>query len=191
MLVFAIAMLAGSPARADASAARRSKAPIKASNAWKRYVIDPGKLVYPKAVYVVGESPGNVRNTRGLRAPGGATTIAETGLNEHGVGSPSLILDLGVNVGDYVEIGITASDGTPATRARNSEACQARGRGGPHQARGRPAHLGGYINGGHKHRRRIYSTGCGLGGKIFGIRASWRSEPRGFSFRRNIAFRAS
>jgi alpha-L-rhamnosidase len=114
MLVFAIAMLAGPAAHADASAARQSKAPIKASNAWKRYVIDPGKVVYPKAVYVVGESPGNVRNTRGLKAPGGGvTTIAETGLNPNGVGSPSMILDLGVNVGGYVEIGIRASNGTP------------------------------------------------------------------------------
>jgi hypothetical protein len=77
-------------------------------------VIDPGKLVYPKAVHVVGESPGNVRNTRGLKAPGGgATTITEAGLNSRGVGSPSIILDLGFNVGGYVEIGIRGSNGTP------------------------------------------------------------------------------
>jgi alpha-L-rhamnosidase len=114
MLVFAIAAMALPAGHPDASAARQSKAPIKASSGWKHYVIDPGKFAYPKAVYVVGESPGNVRNIRGLKAPGGGvTTIAETGLNANGVGSPSLILDLGVNVGGYVEIGVRASDGTP------------------------------------------------------------------------------
>jgi alpha-L-rhamnosidase len=114
VLLCAVALCAALAAPADASVARQSKAPIKASNAWKRYVIDPGKLAYPKAVYIVGESPGNVRNTRGLKAPGGGvTTITQGGLNAAGVGSPSMILDLGVNVGGYVEIGIRASNGTP------------------------------------------------------------------------------
>ena len=40
-------------------------------------------------------------------------------------------------------------------------------------------------------RTTSYSTGWGLGGKIFGIRASWRSEPRGLILRRSIALRAS
>jgi alpha-L-rhamnosidase len=77
-------------------------------------VIDPGKLVYPKAVYVLNGSPTNIQNTPGLKAPGGgATTIVSSGLNEKGVGDPALLLDLGHNVGGYVEIGITASNGTP------------------------------------------------------------------------------
>ena len=114
VLMFALTAIAVLCAHASASPADQSKAPVPESAAWQGYVIDPGKLVYPKAVYVVGESPGNVRNTRGLKAPGGgATTITETGLNSRGVGSPSIILDLGFNVGGYVEIGVTGSNGTP------------------------------------------------------------------------------
>jgi alpha-L-rhamnosidase len=114
LLMFALVAIAIPAASARASVAQQSKAPIKARNGWKRDVIDPGRLVYPKAVYVVGESPGNVHDTAGLKAPGGAaTTITETGFNAHGVGSPSMILDLGENVGGYVEIGIRSSDGTP------------------------------------------------------------------------------
>lgn len=114
VLMFALAASAVLGAHASASPARQSKAPVREGSAWKRYVIDPGKLVYPKAVYVVGESPGNVQNTGGLKAPGGgATTIAEAGLNSSGVGSPSIILDLGFNVGGYVEIGVRGSNGTP------------------------------------------------------------------------------
>jgi alpha-L-rhamnosidase len=92
---------------------KRSSGPIPASSAWKRYVIDPGNVVYPRAVFVVGE-PGSVRNTRGLKARGGgATTITSTGVGEKGVGTTALIIDLGVNVGGYVEIGVSGSDGTP------------------------------------------------------------------------------
>ena len=54
------------------------------------------------------------QNPRGLKAPGGgATTITSTGVNEKGVGSTALVLDLGVNVGGYVEIGVRGSNGTP------------------------------------------------------------------------------
>jgi alpha-L-rhamnosidase len=114
VLMIALVAISLSAAQAAASTAGQSKTPIPASSRWKHLVIDPGQFVYPKAVYIVGESPGNVRNTSGLKAPGGdATTIDETGLNARGVGNPSLILDLGVNVGGYVEIGVTASNGTP------------------------------------------------------------------------------
>ena len=86
VLAFAIALAASQAGRADASVAGQSKTPIPASSGWKRYVIDPGKFVYPKAAYVVGTSPSNVRGTRGLKAPGGgAMTIDETGLNAVGV----------------------------------------------------------------------------------------------------------
>ena len=44
---------------------------------------------------------------------GGATTITSAGVGEKGVGDTALILDLGVNVGGYVEIGVRASNGTP------------------------------------------------------------------------------
>ena len=65
-------------------------------------MIDPGKLVYPKAVYVLGGSPGH-SETPGLKAPGGgATTITATGLNSRGVSSPYSARP-GLNVGGYVE----------------------------------------------------------------------------------------
>ncbi len=76
-------------------------------------MIDPGKLVYPKAVFADG-APTGVQNLRGLKARGGgATTITSSGVTASGVGSSALVLDLGVNVGGYVEIGIRASNGTP------------------------------------------------------------------------------
>ncbi len=114
MLVFGMALVASQAGSAYASVAGQSKTPIPASTGWKRFVIDPGNLVYPKAAYVVGTSPSNVRGTSGLKAPGGgAMTIDETGLNAAGVGNPALLLDLGENVGGYVEVGVTSSSGTP------------------------------------------------------------------------------
>ena len=109
-----MALVASQAGRAHASVAGQSKTPIPASSGWKRFVIDPGKFVYPKAAYVVGTSPTNIRGTSGLKAPGGgAMTIDETGLNSAGVGNPALLLDLGENVGGYVEVGVTSSSGTP------------------------------------------------------------------------------
>ena len=111
-LVFVLAMLPPA-AHAANPVKRQSRAPIPASSGWKRYVVDPGELVYPKAVYVVG-SPTSVQDIEGLKASGGgATTIASTGIGASGVGSPALILDLGVNVGGYVEVGVSGSNGRP------------------------------------------------------------------------------
>lgn len=98
---------------ANGSVRGQSRAPIPASPGWKAYVVDPGPVVYPKVVYAIG-SPAGVQNTRGLKARGGgATTITSAGVGEKGVGDTALILDLGVNVGGYVEIGVRASNGTP------------------------------------------------------------------------------
>ena len=95
------------------SVRKESRAPIPPSSAWKRYVIDPGNVVYPKAVYAIG-SPAGVQNAPGLKASGGgATTITSGGLDAKGVGDTALVLDLGENVGGYVEIGIRSSSGTP------------------------------------------------------------------------------
>ncbi|HEY6399488.1 MAG TPA: alpha-L-rhamnosidase C-terminal domain-containing protein [Solirubrobacteraceae bacterium] len=78
------------------------------SNAgWQRYVIDPGALVYPKSVQVLGPS-GTVSDPNGLTFAGrGVTTIHATA-----AGVPRLILDLGVETGGYVEVGVTKTDGT-------------------------------------------------------------------------------
>ncbi len=112
MLIFVLAAMPATARGAD-PVRKESRAPVPASSAWKRYVIDPGDVVYPKAVYLVG-SPGGAQNTRGLKGRGGgAATISSTGLGAEGVGSTALILDLGANVGGFVEIGISSSDGTP------------------------------------------------------------------------------
>jgi alpha-L-rhamnosidase len=112
VLVFVLAVIPATARGAD-SMRKQSQAPIPASSGWKRYVIDPGDLVYPKAVYLVG-NPGAAQNTSALKdRGGGGATITSTGLGPTGVGSTAMILDLGANVGGYVEIGITSSSGTP------------------------------------------------------------------------------
>ena len=79
-----------------------SRSPVQASPAWKRYVVDPGGLVYPKRVEVIGAASA-VSDPSGLKAAGGAvTTISATG-----AGAPRLVLDLGANTGGHVEVGIT------------------------------------------------------------------------------------
>src|SRR6266545_6020125 len=114
MLASAVVVTAAGDARADASAVGQSKTPIPASSTWRHYVVDPGNVVYPRAVFLINGSLANVQDTRGLKAPGGgATTIVSAGVNEKGVGLPTLLLDLGANVGGYVEIGVRASSGTP------------------------------------------------------------------------------
>jgi alpha-L-rhamnosidase len=111
-LIFVLAVIPATARGAD-SVRKESKAPIPASSGWKRYVIDPGDVVYPKAVYLVG-NPGEAQNTSGLKDQGGgAATITSTGLSAKGVGSTAMVLDLGANVGGYVEIGVRASNGTP------------------------------------------------------------------------------
>ena len=114
MLVLALGGLPAPATDAAGPAAPGSGKPVPVRSAWKRYVIDPGQVVYPKAVYVLAGSPTAIQNTRGLKAPGGGiTTITSSGVDSKGVGLPTLLLDLGANVGGYVEIGIRASNGTP------------------------------------------------------------------------------
>jgi alpha-L-rhamnosidase len=101
-----MAASAGS-AYAAASALTLSRSAVPASAAWKRDVIAPGAVVYPNTVRVIGAA-GAVSNPSGLRAAGGGvTTIRATGQ-----GLPRLVLDLGVNTGGYVEVGVTRTDGT-------------------------------------------------------------------------------
>jgi alpha-L-rhamnosidase len=112
-LAFVLTAVSVPAAHAAGSPAKDSKAPIPASSGWQRYVIDPGKFVYPKAAFVIG-SPSGIVNPQGLKAPGGgATTINAGELTPAGVGTPALLLDLGTNVGGYVEVGVTSSNGTP------------------------------------------------------------------------------
>ena len=102
----------GGPAGAQSTL---SRSPVQASSAWKRQVVDPGGLVYPKRVEVVGTASA-VSDSSGLKAAGGAvTTVRSTGR-----GAPRLVLDLGVNTGGHVEVGITRTNGTPGGWATGS-----------------------------------------------------------------------
>lgn len=79
---------------------------------WKRYVLDdPDGVVYPTAIHVVGDAAA-VDNPEGLRrADGVGTTIRSSGLPQSP--TPTLTVDLGVNTGGVVEVGVLRSDGTP------------------------------------------------------------------------------
>lgn len=109
LLASTLAVAVADPsAQITARAARLSRVAVRASSAWEREVIDPGALVYPKRVRVIGV-PGAVVNPAGLQAAGGGvTTIRATGQ-----ASPRLVLDLGANTGGYVEVGLTSTDGPP------------------------------------------------------------------------------
>jgi alpha-L-rhamnosidase len=110
LTIAAFALLA-TPTIADAAtpAQQLSWSPVAASSAWKRYVVNPGALVYPKTVKVVGESgAATVSDPDGLKAAGGGVTT----IHSTGVGIPRLVLDLGVNTGGYVEVGVSRSNGT-------------------------------------------------------------------------------
>jgi hypothetical protein len=85
-----------------------SRHPVAQSRQWRKYVLGRGNgLVYPKAVRVVAGSPGQVENPDGLRTPGGGVTT----IHSAGLGTPRLQLDLGIDAGGYVEIGVTTSTG--------------------------------------------------------------------------------
>src|SRR5437588_115432 len=105
-----------SAARADPVALSRH--PVAENTAWKQHVLDQNDgLAYPVHVYVVSGSPSQVDNPDGLTAAGGAVTT----IHSSGRGSPRLELDLGINTGGYVEVGITRSDG-PTVHLGYSEA---------------------------------------------------------------------
>lgn len=90
------------------SAAALSGHPIKPKTTWKKEVIEPGALVYPKSVEVVGD-PAAVIDSAGLREAGGGLTT----INAAGPGTPQLAIDLGTETGGYVEVGIIQSSGAP------------------------------------------------------------------------------
>ena len=111
VLFVSLAALTPIPAAASARsspAVGLSRSAVPASSAWKRDVIDRGAFVYPKRVEVVGAG-GAVTNPSGLGAAGGGVTT----IHAAAAGAPRLVLDLGVNTGGYVEVGITQADGTP------------------------------------------------------------------------------
>ena len=109
-LTVAVLVLLCVPAAAHAQTATQlSSGPLAESATWKRLVLDQNDgLVYPKHVYVVAGSRAQVDDPAGLEAAGGGVTT----IHSTGQGTPRLELDLGINTGGYVEVGITKTDGT-------------------------------------------------------------------------------
>jgi hypothetical protein len=101
------AFSAAAPPPSSSRAVALSRAGVTEDPRWRSYVLgqDDG-LVYPKHVDVVGGSSA-VSNPEGLEAQGGAVTTVTSSVLQ----SPQLVLDLGSDVGGYVEIGITTNSG--------------------------------------------------------------------------------
>lgn len=118
VLVLAAPAVSSADAQArDQTATALSRQPLTDSQAWRRYVLDStSAAVGPRAITVEGDSTA-VTNLDGLKAQDGrVTTIRATGR-----GTPRLILDLGVNVGGKIEVGVTAGSGV-TVRLAYSEA---------------------------------------------------------------------
>lgn len=108
-VVVALAAAPGAEAAPPLTAAALSRHDVAQSQRWKSYVLDRSDgLIYPKHVYVVAGSPSQVENPTGLMAPGGGTTT----IHSSGKGTPRLVLDLGIDAGGYVEVGVTKTDGS-------------------------------------------------------------------------------
>ncbi len=99
----------GVAAAASSKPAALSRHPVAESQRWRSYVLDPQQpAVYPTKVEVTSGAAG-VQNPDGLKAPGGgATTITSTGGD-----APQLVLDLGVNTGGTIEVGLKDGTGAP------------------------------------------------------------------------------
>jgi hypothetical protein len=91
------------------TAIARSRTPLAEDGAWRAAIISPRTpLVYPAHAYLDTGAASSVRNLQGLTHNGsGPTTITATGR-----GTPRLVLDLGINVGGIVEVGVRKTDGT-------------------------------------------------------------------------------
>jgi alpha-L-rhamnosidase len=90
--------------------------PIAENPSWQNDIINSsagnGGYVYPISVTVL-RNAAQVDNPTGLTAAGGGVTT----IHATGVGQPALVLDLGVNTGGYIQVGLTAGDGTPVLLA--------------------------------------------------------------------------
>ena len=104
----ALVLLLLAPAGAAArSATGLASHPIAEKDAWRSLVLDPpSDVVYPAVVEVQG---GTVADPDGLRGEGGGATV----LDATGASLPALLLDLGVNTGGIVEVGVRDGTGAP------------------------------------------------------------------------------
>ncbi|MDX6665815.1 MAG: alpha-L-rhamnosidase, partial [Solirubrobacteraceae bacterium] len=107
--VAAILLATATAAAAAPSAARLSLRPLQESPRWRALVLDPrSPYVYPKVAEVQGPAAA-VSDPHGLEAEGGGATV----IDATGGSAPTLVLDLGINPGGTVEVGLRDGTGAP------------------------------------------------------------------------------
>jgi alpha-L-rhamnosidase len=109
LLMSSAAITSSATGQEPPTAVSLSSTPVAEDGAWRAAIISPQTPeVYPKHAYVVAGDPSSVSNLAGLTHPGsGTTTITATGK-----GTPQIVLDLGINVGGIVEVGVRKTDGS-------------------------------------------------------------------------------
>jgi hypothetical protein len=108
LLVLVAGWPGGAPsAHAAGGPAALSRTPVAERSGWRRYILDSHtEHVLPRRVIVEGDA-GAVSDPDALMAADGrVATLRSTGLRR-----PRLMLDLGVNVGGRVEVGVVQSHG--------------------------------------------------------------------------------
>ena len=98
-----LALAALAPVAHARDAARLSRSAIPEDRSWRSHVVGLSDHGYIYAKHADVES-GEVDNPAGLTAAGGGVTTVAPGAK--------LVIDLGVDTGGYVEIGITKNDGS-------------------------------------------------------------------------------
>lgn len=109
MAMTALACLSIGYGAAAQPAADLSRRPIAENPAWKKLVLNvPGEFASGRAVSVEGNAAA-VRNPDGLLSVGGGATT----LTSQTPGDVRIIIDIGVVVSGFVEVGVKSSSGAP------------------------------------------------------------------------------
>lgn len=82
---------------------------VQKKSGWESFIIDPtNHYVYPDAVHVAGEATSAINPENLKEADGQCTTISSQAVSAY-LNEDSLEVDLGINTGGYVEIGMCGS----------------------------------------------------------------------------------
>jgi alpha-L-rhamnosidase len=96
-------------AMAAPTAAHLSLQPLRANPHWRSLVLDPrSPYVYPRTVEVQGPAS-TVTDPSGLEGEGGGATV----IDATGGTAPTLVLDLGIDTGGTIEVGLRDGTGAP------------------------------------------------------------------------------